>query len=87
MRLERLLGVFYERLIFPGIYAQCKQGIIFVNIQLVDQTNMYINIHMWLNVLWLCFVFLSNNCNLPLMDKTKKPGLPFSLFLRLLEFL
>lgn len=27
-----LLGVFFERLISPGIYAQCKQGIIFVNI-------------------------------------------------------
>lgn len=54
MRLEGLLGVVFERLISPGIYAQCKQGIIFVNIQLVDQTNKYINIHIWLNVLWLC---------------------------------
>lgn len=54
MRLDGLLGVVFERLISPGIYAQCKQGIIFVNIQLVDQTNMYVNIHIWLNVLWLC---------------------------------
>lgn len=54
MRLDGLLGVVFERLISPGIYAQCKQGIIFVNIQLVDQTNKYINIHIWLNVLWLC---------------------------------
>lgn len=54
MRLEGLLGVVFERLISPGICAQCKQGIIFVNIQLVDQTNKYINIHIWLNVLWLC---------------------------------
>lgn len=54
MRLEGLLGIVFERLISPGIYAQCKQGIIFVNIQLVDQTNTYINIHTWFNVLWLC---------------------------------
>lgn len=54
MRLEGLLGVVFERLISPGIYARCKQGIIFVNIQWVDQINMYINIHIWLNVLWLC---------------------------------
>lgn len=54
MRLEELLGVAFERLISPGIYVLCKQDIIFVNIRLVNQTNMYINIHVWLNVLQLC---------------------------------
>lgn len=55
MRLEGLLGVALERLISPGVYVLCKPGIIFVNIWLVDQTNTYINIHVWLNILRLCW--------------------------------
>jgi len=51
VRLEGLLDVAFESLISPGIFVLCKQSIIFVNTQLVRQTNMYINVHIWLNVL------------------------------------
>lgn len=51
--LEALLHAAFEGLISPGIFVLCKQGVIFVNIWLADQTNSYINIQAWLNFLLL----------------------------------
>lgn len=53
-RLEELLGVGFERLISPGVCYVQARGMSLVNIQLVDQRNLYVSIQVWLNILQLC---------------------------------